>query len=220
MDAADLDPAVYARILTDLAQVNRWTFAQRPTLAFVARAVAGRAHFSLLDVGYGDGDLLRRIARWAQRKGIDARLTGIDLNPNSATVARAATDGRLAIDYRTGDYAELVEAAGGYDLIVSTLVAHHMSHDQLLAFLRIMEKRARIGWHIGDLHRHRFAYLGYPLLARLMGWHRIVREDGQLSIARSFRPEEWRPVLAEAGLGAEARVTRHFPFRLCVERLR
>lgn len=222
MDAPGLDPAVYAEVLTDLASVNRWTLAPRSTIAFVARAVKGRDRFSLLDVGFGDGDLLRAIARWTAGRGIRADLTGIDINPKSLDIARAATPADMPIDYHTGDYRTLLETAGpgGFDLIVSSLVAHHMEHGELQAFLRAMEAHARIGWHINDLHRHRFAYLGYPLLARLMGWHRIVREDGQLSIARSFRPAEWAPVLAEAGIGHAARVVRRFPFRLCVERLR
>jgi hypothetical protein len=74
---------------------------------------------------------------------------------------------------------------------------------------------------VNDLHRHRFAYHGFPLLARLAGWHRIVREDGQLSVARSFRPAEWHALLDAAGLDQSgARVVRRFSFRLCVERIR
>ncbi len=218
MDAADLDPAVYAAVLADLASVNRWTLSARPTIAFIARAVSKRTSFSLLDVGFGDGDMLRAIARWAGRRGIVARLTGVDLNPRSEAVARAATPADMPIDYRTGDYLDL--AREGFDLIISSLVAHHMSHDQLLTFLRTMEATAQRGWHINDLHRHRLAHAGFPLLARIMRWHRIVREDGQLSIARSLRPAEWPPLLDAAGIGAEARVMRRFPFRICVERLR
>jgi hypothetical protein len=52
-----------------------------------------------------------------------------------------------------------------------------------------------------------------------MGWHRIVRLDGTTSIARSYRPGEWPPILAEAGIEG-ARVRRRFPFRLCVEKIR
>lgn len=218
MDAADLDPAVYAQVLTDLAAVNRWTFTARPTVAFVRRAVGDRSSFSLLDVGFGDGDLLRAIARWAEKAGKQARLTGVDLNPKSAGIAAAKTPARYAIEYLAGDYLDHVDR--GFDLIVSSQVAHHMTREQLRTFLRTMEAKARLGWQISDLHRHRFSYLGFPLLCRLMGWHRIVREDGQLSIARSFRPHEWRPILGEAGVGAEAAIRRRFPFRLCVERLR
>jgi len=40
-----------------------------------------------------------------------------------------------------------------------------------------------------------------------------------LSIARSYRPAEWQPLLKAAGV-PDAHVFRAFPFRLCVERLR
>ncbi|HEX9954228.1 MAG TPA: methyltransferase domain-containing protein [Allosphingosinicella sp.] len=215
MDDPALPPEEYRRVLADLGRVNRWTFAARPTLGFLARATAGAKAFSLLDVGFGDGGMLRAVAAWAARRGLEAHLTGVDLNPKSEAAARAATPPGLAIDWRTGDYADL----GRFDFVVSSLVAHHMTAEQLGAFLRWMEANAARGWLINDLHRHRFAYAGYPLLARLLGVHRIVREDGQLSIARAFRPAEWRDILEEAGIDG-ARVVRRFPFRLCVERLR
>ena len=82
-----------------------------------------------------------------------------------------------------------------------------------------MEATATRGWFVNDLHRHGFAHRGFPLLARLAGWHEMVRHDGTLSIAQSYRPAEWVPILAEAGI-EQARVFRAFPFRLCVERRR
>ena len=215
MDAADLPVAIYARVLNDLDRVNRVTLAARPTLAFLDRAVTGP--FRLLDVGYGDGGMLRRIAHWAQRRGIACELVGIDLNARSAAVAQARTDPALGIDYRTGDYAALVHEP--WDIIVSSLVTHHMDDAERLAFLRFMEEQVRMGWFVNDLHRHGFAYRGYPLLARLLGVHRIVRQDGQLSIARSFVADEWRDMLAAARIG-DARIARSFPFRLCVSRCR
>lgn len=218
MDDPALPPETYAAVMRDLAKVNRFTMARRPTLAFLGRALAGRTAFRLLDVGFGDGDMLRAIARWAARRGIVAELVGIDLNPSSAPAARAHTPPDLAIEWRTGDYAEL--AGSGFDLVISSLVAHHMTHAQLVAFLRFMEAEARIGWFVNDLHRHRVAHLGFPLLAGIMRWHPIVRHDGTLSIARSYRPAEWPPILAEAGIARDsARVVRTFPYRLCVERL-
>ena len=216
MDDPALDVATYHEVLDDLARVNRMTFAYRPTLAFLRRAVRGRGRLRVLDVGFGDGDMLRRIARWAARHGIAAELSGVDLNPRSKTTAEAKPS-PLPIRYFAGDYAEL--AGEGFDCVISSLVTHHMSHDQLVAFLRFMEREAAAGWFVNDLHRHGFSYAAWPLLASAMGWHRIVRLDGHTSIARSFRPGEWKALLAREGL-AEARVTRWFPFRLCVERYR
>lgn len=216
MDATDLDPATYALVLRDLARVNRWTFTAYPTLSYLRRAAEGMSSFSLLDVGFGQGDMLRIIAKWARRRSIEARLVGVDLNPRSADIARAATPTEIAIDYRTGDYADQPEA---FDFIISSQVAHHMTEAQLLAFLRHMESTARRGWLINDLHRLAFAYYGFPLLARVLGAHRIVREDGQLSIARSLRAAEWPPILRDAGIDPGlTRIVRRFPSRLAIER--
>jgi len=216
MDDPGLDAATYRAVLHDLAKVNRATFAYRPTLDFLRRAVGSRKSLRLLDVGFGDGDMLRRVARWASRRGIAAQLTGIDLNPRSVAAA-LETPSTAPIRYLAGDYAAL--AGEGFDCVISSLVAHHMSHDQLIAFLRFMDREARVGWFVNDLHRHAFAHASFPLLASVMGWHRIVRLDGATSIARSFRPREWPPLLAEAGIDG-ARVRRRFPFRLCVEKIR
>jgi SAM-dependent methyltransferase len=215
MDADDLSTAEYAAVVGDLAKVNRWTLSARPTLSFVKRATKGRP-FRLLDVGFGHGDMLRAIARWSAKHGQSCELVGVDLNPRSEPAARAATPGDLPIRYVTSNYAALAD--GSWDLIVSSLVAHHMTHDQLVAFLRFMDRHARMGWLVNDLHRHGLAHFGFPLLATVMRWHRIVKEDGTLSIARSYRPAEWPPLLREAGVSA--RVYRAFPFRLCVESIR
>lgn len=218
MDSLELDAAVYARVLHDLSRVNLWTFAARPTLSFLKWATRDLNAFSLLDVGFGYGDMLRTIARWARHRGIGARLTGIDLNPRSAAIAQEAAPSDLDIDYRTGDYAALT---ADFDFIISSLVAHHMTDTQLQNFLRYMENNARRGWLINDLHRHGFSHATFPLLARILGVHRIVREDGTLSIARSFQPDEWPPILAQADIPRDqVRIVRRFPFRLCVERFR
>lgn len=215
MDRDDVDQPTYDALIADLARVNTVTLARRPTLAFVRRALRGHKRLRLLDVGFGDGDMLRGIARLCARRGVAAELVGVDLNPRSEVSARAHTPADLPIRYVTGDYADM---GGGWDAIVSNLVAHHMTHGQLLAFLRFMEANAG-AWFVNDVHRHRLAHLGFPVLAAAARWHPIVRHDGRVSIARSFRPAEWRAILAEAGIEG-ARVFRAFPFRLCVERRR
>lgn len=217
MDEPGLDPAVYRAVLQDLARVNRWTMAARPTLAFLRNATRRGDAFRLLDVGFGHGDMLRRIAHWTKARGIKADLVGVDMNPKSQEIALETTPQELGIQFLACDHRDV---AGPFDFIISSLVAHHMEDPELVGFIRFMERRARQGWFINDLHRHRTAHLAYPLLARSLRTHRIVREDGTLSIARSFRQADWRSLLRDADIpeGA-ARIARRFPFRLCVERL-
>ena len=218
MDAADLAPEVYEKVLHDLARVNRVTFTAWPTLAFLKQAVGDAKRFRVMDVGFGDGDVLRAVSRWARKRGIDAELVGVDLNEKSVKAAQDATPPGMAIEYRAGDYAD---QAGPFDFVISSQVTHHMTDPQLLAFLRYMEAEARRGWLICDLHRLAFSYWGFPLLARLLMVHRIVREDGQLSIARSFRKSEWEDYLRQAGIApGQVRIVRRFASRLCVERVK
>ncbi len=232
MDALTLPDARYTRVLAHLARVNIVTLAMRPTLRFISAVMAARPSCAgplrLLDVGFGYGDMLRAIAALAARKGWAVELVGVDLNPRSAQAAGAAPAPLRPIRWITGDYQSLAAARTGepWDVIISSLVTHHMSAPQRRDFLTFMEQEAQAGWFVNDLHRHRFPFLGYPLLATLLLVDPIVRRDGQLSIARSFRAAEWRAMLAdaaiaEAGAGrGGAAVKRWFPWRLCVERHR
>lgn len=211
MDDAGLDPAIYAEVIADLARVNVVTRAQPPTLAWLERRCRGRDAFRLLDVGFGHGDMLRAIARWAQANHLRAELVGIDLNPRSAPVAAAATDPALGIRYLTGR-AESLDWQP--DLIISSLVAHHMGDDELVAFIKWMDARSRVGWLVNDLHRHWAAWIGFRALASVFRWHPIVAHDGAVSVRRAFTRADWVRLLAEARVAAEVRW--HVPFRWTV----
>lgn len=211
MDEAHLDPAIYAAVIADLARVNTITLARPPTLAWLKRETAGLERFSVLDVGFGHGDMLRAIAGWAKSAGKQARLVGIDLNPRSAPVALAATDPALGIEWRTGR-AETLEFQP--DFIISSLVAHHMDDVELVGFIKWMEGVSRRGWLINDLHRHKLAWAGFRSLAALLRWHPIVAHDGALSVRRAFTRDDWARLLETARV--QAQVRWHVPFRWTV----
>jgi SAM-dependent methyltransferase len=219
MDGDDVTPEDFAACMADLAAVNTVTLARRPTLAFVAEAVARLPDVpTILDVGFGAGDMLRSISRMLQQQGLRARLIGIDLNPRSEPAARSMTPPDMAIEWRTGD-AFALPPEDRPDLVISSLVTHHMGDAEIVRFLGWMEANARGGWFVNDLHRHALPWYGFTALATLARWHRFVRHDGPLSIARSFRRAEWDALLARAEI-AQAHVRWRFPFRYCVERRR
>jgi 2-polyprenyl-3-methyl-5-hydroxy-6-metoxy-1,4-benzoquinol methylase len=220
MDADDLAIADYNRCLADLAAVNRVTLTHRSTLRFLqeaTRQLAVGEAVSVLDLGCGQGDLLRAIARWAGKRGFDAQLTGIDLNPRSAASARAATPDGYRIDYLTGDVFEYGPEMRP-DFVVTSQFTHHLPDAYIIRLLKWMDQTAGRGWHVVDLHRHIVPYYGFRLLCRIIGWHPIVRYDGTISIARSFRKSDWQRYLAEAGL--EASISWHPPFRYTVGRIK
>jgi hypothetical protein len=123
----------------------------------------------------------------------------------------------MAIAYHTGDVFEHAPQPPP-DFIVSSQFAHHLTDAELVRFIGWLERHAKRGWFIADLQRHTLAYYGFGLLATVAGWHRVVRHDGMVSVARSFRLGDWARLLGEAGVTAEVRW--HVPFRICVGRLR
>lgn len=221
MDAVGLDYEVMRDCLADLARVNRLTLAHRPTLAYLDRLWrAGRLNpgrpLEIVDLGSGRGDLLAAIAAWAERRRLPVSLTGIDLNPWSARAAAEAWPGRSQPRWITGDFFDLRPEA---DVIVTSLVTHHLNDDQIVRLLAWMQTAGRIGWFVNDLHRHPVAFHGFRALATFMGWHPFVRHDGPVSIARAFTVVEWRAYGARAGLDPKSiDIRRRFPFRICVSR--
>ena len=225
MDAEDVPFADYSACLHDLERVNIFTFAYRPTLAWLdtlhdaGRLPSGRA-VSIVDVGCGHGDMLRRIRGWARRRGIDARLVGLDRDQRAARAAAAVTPAASEIKFVTADLFDWV-SGGPVDVVVSSLFAHHLDDPALTRFLAWMETTAGCGWFVNDLHRHVFPWHVFRLWSLLAGWHRFVRHDGPVSIARAFTAADWRRLLGAAGIPAgTAEIVWRMPFRLCVSRVK
>jgi len=201
--------------LRSLETVNRWLLGYRPTLAWLERLPRGRREpVHIVDVGCGGGDLLRQIAVWARRRGIAVQLTGIDLNPHATRAAAESTPKELGITWVTGD-AMVYRLEKPMDIVVSSLMTHHLEDEEIVALLRWMESTVLVGWFINDLERAEWS-------SRLFGWvrwHRIVRHDGPVSFRRAFRTEDWVRLLAAAEVRREAVTVEHWrPGRLCVGR--
>jgi 2-polyprenyl-3-methyl-5-hydroxy-6-metoxy-1,4-benzoquinol methylase len=205
--------------LRSLETVNRWLLGYRPTLAWLERLPhVLRDPVHIVDVGSGGGDLLRQIAGWARRRGIAVQLTGIDLNPYAARAAAETTPKEFGIEWVTGDALEYRPKVP-VDIVVSSLMAHHLEDEEVMAQLRWMETTARLGWFVNDLERSKWASWAFALVAGMVKWHRFVRHDGPVSFRRAFREEDWVRLLAAAEVPLEtATVEPWRPGRLCVGR--
>lgn len=220
-EAVSLDD--YRTCLEDLATVNALTLTHGPILKWLDHATRNLSpddRVTILDVGYGYGDLLRRIHAWSKSRGRPVDLVGVDLNPLSETIARAATPAGTSIEYLTGNVFDFT-LERPIDFVISSQTTHHLSEEELVSFVRWMERVATRGWFIADLHRHAIPFHAFRLLSRLARWHRFVQNDGPVSIARSFRRDDWERIVRSAGLSpSDVSIRWHVPFRLCVSRLR
>ena len=167
----------------------------------------------ILDIGFGHGDSLRAIARWARKSEVDVELTGIDINPLSEELARQWTPADMPIRYLTGDvFSHRPERP--YDVVINALFMHHLDDEGMRRAIRWMHEHSRLGFFINDLHRHPLPYAFIAVMTRLFRFNRLVQHDAPLSVARSLTRQEWKDCLTGAGLVASsARISWHWSFR-------
>ena len=221
LDGPSISAEELAPVLHDLAWFNTAMLGHYPIIRWLGRAARGhhlKRPLFLIDVGCGYGDLLRAIRRWADRRGLPIALLGLDLKGETIRIAQAATDVRERIDFEVVD-ALRFRPAEPVDLIVNSLLAHHLPDRGLVDLLCWMEATARRGWLIYDLQRHWLPYHLLRFVGTLLRVHPIVIDDGQISIARALSRSEWRERLGAAGLSADAVTMHWFLFRWLIERL-
>lgn len=206
--------------LRDLARVNRWFLAYRPLLSWLDEILPSikTEPLRILDVGCGYGDTLRRIERWARERGVKVELTGLDLNPDSIAIAAEAGPADSSIRWIAANVFAYDMSRPAH-LVYSSLFTHHLGDDDVVRFVRWMEENAQIGWFINDLSRAAIPYHLFRMFSRMAGLHPFVQNDGPVSIARAFVPDDWRRLCAAAGLRGDQIEIRGFtPARLCVSR--
>lgn len=204
--------------MRDLARVNTWLRGYRPTLKWLDALAEKGGPLRIVDVGCGDGDGPRRIARWAKKRGIEVRLIGLDLNADTVSIAKETTPPEYGIEYVAGNVFDFVPPEP-VDVIISSLFTHHLNDDEIVRFIGWMEENARLGWFVNDLSRAVTPYLLFKLLATATRLHWLVRHDGPVSVARSFREDDWLRLCAAAGLAnLEYVLLSYVPARLCVAR--
>ena len=172
----------------------------------------------IVDVGCGYGDMLRRIHAWAKKRGLPVILTGIDLNPNAIAAARNATAAETVtfVDGNAYDF----QPREGIDVVISSLLTHHLENHEIIEFLRWVESVARVGWFVNDLHRQALPYHFFRIASRFTNWHRFVKHDGGVSILRSFRRNDWETLTRSAKIpNGEFLIEKFRPARLCVARV-
>lgn len=210
MDDPGCDPVLLGRTYRQFAVVNQlvsgWRRLYRQTLRPV---LAAASRPTLLDVGFGGGDIPRRLASWAHRDGIALAVTAIDPDPRAAAyVRRPADDG---VEFRIASSADLVAEGRRFDVVVSNHLLHHLDPGGLQRLLADSEQLAhRLVLH-NDLRRSSLAYRTYALLTRPLAGSSFLHADGLLSIRRSYRPDE----LIDVRPGWSVRALR--PFRLLLQ---
>jgi len=215
LDKGSYTPEEYEGCLVELRRVNEWLGDANALRDSLLKEIERRdlRSFSVLDVGAGSGELLRVTAKWARETSRQAALVGLELNERSAqAILDESTDFREISSVRASGF-QLPFGDNSFDYAIQSLTLHHFDDAGAVKILREMARIAKRGIFVIDLNRNPVAYLFYTTIGHLFLHNRLLREDGALSILKSFTPEEMEQIAQQAGL-ANARVDKHFPSRL------
>ncbi len=202
------DPQIDAKLLRqtyqELKTINICTLGYWPTMSAVEYFLERYGHdrtIKILDIGCGDGEILRRIEEYGRRRNFSLELTGIDLNREVISAACQLTTS--GINFIHGDILANSENKT-YDLIINSLTMHHLTNQEIVKLIKWMTTHTHIGWSISDLNRRAFAYYFAICFVKLAGLNRLICHDAPLSVARSFHRKDWVNLLtlAELDLGS------------------
>jgi len=218
IDTGDYTPKEYNRFLREISFINRVLGDRRALRKTLLREINNKnsSNFSVLDVGAGSGELLRAIAVFARKTHRKSRLCGLELNERSAEAITEESKTFAEIIAVRADAFHLPFANNSFDYSICSLFTHHFTDENVIKIVSEMNRVSRRKIFVIDLHRHRAAYFSYKLFCRAFRISRLVREDGSLSVLRSFTPDELRRIGEKAGL-EKVSVKRIAPFRLVLE---
>ncbi len=215
IDTGDYTPEEYDRFLEDIRLVNRFAGDNRALGKTLLREIEREKlrEFSVLDVGAGSGELLRKIAGFTRKQKRKANLFGLELNARSARAILEESREFAEIKSVQSDALNLPFADKSFDYTICSLFTHHFSDENIVGILREMARVSRQKIFVIDLHRHAAAYALYKLFCIGFRISPLVRQDGSLSILKSFTPSELKNLGEKANL-ENISVKRHFPFRM------
>lgn len=214
MDDPHCDPVALDRTYARFGLVNRlvsgWRGVYRTRIRPLAHEVrsATGTPLSILDIGFGGGDVPIALMRWARKDGLELAITGIDPDERAFAFAsrRRVPPG---VVFRREDSADLVSRGESYDLVISNHVLHHLDPSALEHVLDDSVALSRRLVIHNDIERGRFAYAGYQLGITPLAPGSFLRTDGLRSIRRSYTAPELARVVP-----AGWRVEQHAPFRV------
>jgi 2-polyprenyl-3-methyl-5-hydroxy-6-metoxy-1,4-benzoquinol methylase len=217
----DLAPDSYARdelegLHKDLTFVNCYLGNGRAVLKHLAamHAETTEEGFTVLDVATGPADIPIAIAKWARQAGIRVGITAVDLDPVSIGFAKRRCESYPEITLAVADGFSLPFANQRFDYVLCSKTAHHFTDDEVSHLIKEFSRVARRGYIIVDLRRSWIAYFLIFLLTRFFSRNRLSRNDGPLSVLKSFTPGELAALASRSGTSV-FRVSKE-PFWLIV----
>lgn len=193
MDDFNLEGSQLADALDKIAQINQFLGGNTLTLNGVKKLISkvpkGQM-IAIVDLGCGNGDMLRTLAEYAVRNQLNFKLIGIDANLFTVNYATSSSLKYPNIEYLSKDIFEIEFENLTFDIALCTLTLHHFNDNDIIRIIQNVETNAQLGIVVNDLHRSKIAYRLFQFIAMVLNLNEMSKKDGLISILRGFKKEE------------------------------
>lgn len=193
MDDFSMEGEILRDALDKIAKINQLLGGNQLTLRGVQNLIAtipNKTEITIVDVGCGNGDMLRTLSKYGLKHQLNFKLIGIDANAFTINHARKLSINYPNISYHCEDVFGNDFAALKCDIVLCTLTLHHFKDDEIMTLMTVFYANCSIGIVINDLHRSAISYRLFQALCFVFRLNSMSREDGLVSILRGFKKNE------------------------------
>jgi len=199
MDDFTMEGALFRDTLDKLEIINRFLGGNSVTINGLKNLLKNQSKnktITIVDLGCGNGDILRDVAKFGRKNNYSFNLIGIDANLAAIEYAKELSKEYSELSFKTLDILSEDFKKQSYDVVLCTLFLHHFKNEELISFLKTTTNKATIGVVVNDLHRHKLAYYLFKLIGFFIK-NKMVRQDGLTSVLRAFKREDLENIAKE-----------------------
>ncbi len=197
LDGDEIPDSDLYQNLKELDTINYLLGGYRITYSALKKIIKQNKIYTLVDIGCGGGDTLKRIYSWSLKNNYTLKLAGIDLKQ---TCVNYSNEHKLNvnINFICDDYKNVAKHISQIDIIHASLFCHHLTNSQLIELIQFSLKN-KSTLVINDLERNKIAYYLIKLLTILFSKSYLVKNDAPLSVLRGFKKHEWIDLIKQSG---------------------
>jgi 2-polyprenyl-3-methyl-5-hydroxy-6-metoxy-1,4-benzoquinol methylase len=192
MDDFTMEGILIRDTLDKIEIINRFLGGNTVTIKGLKNLIKNQSKnktITIVDLGCGNGDILRDVAKFGRKNNYSFKLIGIDANLAAINYAKELSKEYSELSFKTIDILSEDFKKESYDIVLCTLFLHHFKNEELISFLKTTIEKATIGVVVNDLHRHKLAYYLFKLIGFFIK-NKMVRQDGLTSVLRAFKRKD------------------------------
>jgi len=193
MDDFALEGETLREALDKIAKINQLLGGNKLTLQGVQKLLENKSkttEIRIVDIGCGNGDMLRYLADYAKNNNWNFKLIGVDANNFTINHAINLSKDYSTISYLCEDIFDTEFDNLKCDIVLCTLTLHHFKENELEKLMAQFYKNTTIGIVVNDLQRSAIAYRLFQALCFVFQLNKMSKEDGLVSILRGFKRSE------------------------------